>query len=114
MDPFVEILSALTEQIKKNEAEARKPVNHTFHSEEEAFAYYRRLASLKPGDLVTYNTTHGQQRGIYFKLTEHAQPVVFGWENGNHTATGLSPLCIVFTDEIYDVDESDIEEFHRT
>lgn len=113
-NPFAEMLTDLANEIREKAKQEVRPVNQVFHTQDEAFTYYRRLAALKPGDTVNYQTTHGKKCGIFMKMTDHCMPIVFGWEDGKHTGTAISPTCVILEDETYDVDDDDIQEFPRT
>lgn len=112
-NPFAELLNDLAKEIRENEAKRERPVNLEFHSQEEAFTYYRRLASLQPGETLKYKTTHGEKTGIFVKFTDAGMPMVFGCDDGKYLGIAISPMCVIFDEEIYD-DDGDIEEFHRT
>lgn len=123
MPDLSDLFSALAESAKKDEASRDKPVNATFKSKEEAFAYYRKVASLQPGDIVRYNTTKGIHEGIFIKFDDNVMPSVFGWEDNNYSCKGLSPLCLLFDDmpsaQVQPVNEAEdddceLENFPRT
>ena len=114
MNELAEFFSALADEVKKADALIERPINHTFSNEDEAFAYYRHLAALQPGDTVAYTTTHGEKRGVFLKFNDRGMLIIFGWEDDKHTATALSPLCIDFSYDPDDIDDDELEEFSRT
>lgn len=113
-NPFAEMLNEIAKEIRENDAQREKPVNRELHTQEEAFTFCRRLLALRPGDTVTYKTTQGEKRGIFVKFTDECRPLIFSWEDGKSYGQAISPTCVIFDDEIYDVDDDDIDEFPRT
>lgn len=122
MPDLSDLFSALAESAKECEENRAKPVNATFKSKEEAFAYYRKVAGLKPGDLVRYNTTKGIREAIFIKFDDKVMPSVFGWEDNDYTCKGISPLCLLFDDmpsaqaqpDDDSEDDCELENFPRT
>ena len=123
MPDLSELFSALAESAKGCEETREKPVNATFKSKDEAFAFYRKVAGLTPGDFVRYNTTKGIREGIFIKFDDNVCPAIFGWEDNSYTCKGISPLCLLFDDmpsaqaqpvnEAED-DDCELENFPRT
>ena len=114
VNPFAEMLNEIINEIRENDAQRERPVNVEFHTQEEAFTYYRRLAALRPGDTVAYKTTQGEKQGIFIQFTDECRLLIFSWEGGKSYGQEISPTSLILDDENYDVDEDDIEEFHRT
>lgn len=111
---FTNLLDAFVKEIREKETQQESPVNQEFSSQEEAFTYYRRLLSLCPGEAVTYKTNKGDKRGVFVKFTHEGRPFVWVWDDGKAYGAALSPYCLIFDDENFDVDDDDIEEFNRT
>lgn len=122
MSDLSKLFSALAESAKNVEDSRAKPVNATFKSKEEAFAYYRKVAGLKPGDLVRYNTTKGISEGIFIKFDDNISPAIYDWEDNRFTCKGISPLCFLFDDMTAEQaqpdddseDDCELENFPRT
>lgn len=113
-NPFAEMLNEIAKEIRENDALQEKPVNRELPTQEEAFTLYRRLLTLRPGDTVTYKTTKSEKQGIFIKFTDEGRPLVLSWEDGKSYGQAIPPTCIILDDEIYDIDDDDIDEFHRT
>ena len=122
MPDLFELFSALAESAKECEETREKPVSATFKHKDEAFAFYRKVAGLKPGDFVRYKTTKGILEGIFIKFDDKVYPSIFGWEDNRYICKCISPLCLLFDDmpsaQVQPVneveDDCELENFPRT
>jgi hypothetical protein len=96
MPELSEMFADQAGKLKEHEEKSAQPVNVTYDTEEGYLAHLARVATLQPGQIVTWLDTEGSSRGVFFQFSKNGQPQVFFVIDGKAGLANLTPLCIVF------------------
>jgi hypothetical protein len=96
MPELSEMFADLAGKLKEHEEKTAQPVNVTYDTEEGYLAHLARVATLQPGQIVTWRDTEGTYRGVFFQFSKNCQPMVSCVVDGKSVLACITPLCIVF------------------